>query len=397
MSKFQVRKIAPQCAKELIEAVGFDKDYSAVAVDKYRFQLIKVEDLTPPQANIVKQLALSIGADAAVHREVITCKVEKTDAILAGSVCQLRQLANKLKFQPFSLNVLAEEIFQQLDLELTPLKIRNTKFAWGKKTYVMGILNVTPDSFSDGGSYNTVQSALVQVEQMVLHGVDIIDIGGESTRPFAQEVSVEEELSRVIPVIQAIRKNGINTPVSIDTRNAQVANQAVLAGADIINDVSGFDHDNDMVKVAVEHQVPVVLMHSKGSPDEMQVNPEYQENVVDVISKKLFKKVQKAINAGVKKENIILDPGIGFGKTLEHNLEIINRICEFTSLGCPLLLGVSRKSLIGNILEVPTDQREEASIALNSYLASNGVDIVRVHDVDKTCKALKVLDKVVRR
>lgn len=391
---FYIRKITPESAEKVIQEIGFDKSYIKQALSKYNFNLYKIHNLSCQQAAIIKQLALSTGADAAVHREVITCKVDKTDVLIGCTDAQLKILCEKLKKQPFKLAVLSEQLIKIANIFPQPLKIREKVFNWSEKTYLMGILNVTPDSFSDGGKFNTLEKAFEQAKFMIENGVDIIDIGGESTRPFSKEVPPDEELKRVLPVIQKIREFDKNILLSIDTRHSQVAKEAVKAGVDIINDVSGFDWDANMINIAAELQVPVIIMHSKSNPEDMQVNPSYEENIIDAICKNLSDKASKALSAGIKPENIIIDPGIGFGKTLEHNLEIIKRISEFKSPGFPLLVGVSRKSVIANILNPPPEKREEANIALNSYLASQGVNIIRIHDVEKHNRAFKVLDRI---
>jgi dihydropteroate synthase len=396
MSCYKIRKISPNAAKQVIEDIGFDKSYINKGIEKYNFLLLKIPDLTCPQATIIKQLALSVGADCAIHREVITNKVEKTDLLLGATVSQIKQIVNKLKYQPFKLQVLSEELNLFLHNEPGSLKIRNTVFDWAKKTYIMGILNVTPDSFSDGGKYYSQNDAVLHFQELAKQGADIIDIGGESTRPFAAEIPADEEIQRVAPIIKAARAENPEIPISIDTRNSKTAQKAIEAGADIINDISGFDWDKDMIKVAAEYQVPVVIMHSLGNPQNMQIDPVYEKNIIDEVIGNLLEKIEIAINAGIKQENIIIDPGIGFGKTLEHNLEIIKRIEEFCSLGFATLVGVSRKSVIAKILEVPLEQREEANISLSSYLASKGVNIIRLHDVEKHAKAFKVLDKVIK-
>ncbi|MDD3012580.1 MAG: dihydropteroate synthase [Candidatus Gastranaerophilales bacterium] len=394
--KFYIRKITDNNAEQVIKDIGFDKNYINKAILKYNYILLKIHNLTCPQASILKQLALSVGADVAVHREVITCKTDKTDVLLECTHSQLKILCEKLKFQPFKLSKLSSLLLDQIIKKPASMKIRDTVFDWNKKTYIMGILNITPDSFSDGGKFIDPDNALKQAEKLIEDGADIIDIGGESTRPFSMEVSPEEEIERVIPVIKKIRELNSSIPISIDTRHAIVAKQAIENGADIINDVSGLKWDLEMGKVAAEFNVPVIIMHSISNPEDMQINPEYSENIIDALSKDLYDITQKATEVGIKPENIIIDPGIGFGKTLEHNLEIIRRINEFKSLGFPVLVGVSRKSVIANILNLPPEEREEANIALGSYLASNGADIIRVHDVKKHFKAFKVLDSVIR-
>jgi len=389
-NNFYIRKITPESAEKVIQDIGFDESYIRHALSKYRFNLYKIHDLTCPQASIIKQLALSIGADAAIHREVLICKVDKTDILIGCTDSQLKILCEKLKKQPFKLANLSENLIDLLNKTPQSLKIREKTFDWSQKTYIMGILNVTPDSFSDGGKFNTPEKAFEQTKFLIQSGADIIDIGGETTKPFSKEVPPDEELKRILPVIEKIREFDKNIPISIDTRHSLVAKEAIKAGADIINDVSGFDWDSKMIDVASELQVPVIIMHSKSSPETMQIDPVYEKNIIDAIYEGLSDKVQKAISSGIKPENIIIDPGIGFGKTLEHNIEIIKRIKEFKSLGCALLVGVSRKSLIN----LPAEEKEEANIAINSYLASQGVNIIRVHDVEKHFRAFKILDRV---
>ena len=381
MNNFYIREISPENAKKVIKNIGFDESYIKIGLKKYKFKLCKICNLSCPQATIIKQLALSVGADAALHREVITCKIEKTDLLIGSTISQLEIICQKLKTQPFKLQKVSEELLSILNKEPPPVTIRKKEFNWAKKTYIMGILNVTPDSFSDGGKYLNPQKALDHAKEMIESGADIIDIGGESTRPFSEELSPDEELKRVIPVIKNIRNFDDSIPLSIDTRHSRVAKEAVKCGVDIINDISGMEWDKKMAAIAAQTGIPIVIMHSLSSPETMQIDPVYNENVVDFIYKDLFRKTQKALEVGIKQENIIIDPGIGFGKTLEHNIELIKRIEEFKSLGYPVLIGISRKSVISQVLNLPAEEREEANIALNSYAASKGVNIIRVHEI----------------
>ncbi len=258
---------------------------------------------------------------------------------------------------------------------------------------VMGIINVTPDSFSDGGQISNENALLTQVEQMVLDGADIIDIGGESTRPFAEKVSAEEELSRVIPAIEAIKRN-FHIPISIDTCKAEVADKAIQAGAGIINDISGLTLDPAMISVAIRHNVPVIIMHMQGTPRDMQINPSY-DNVVNDIFASLSGRISWAEEQGLSRQNIIIDPGIGFGKTINHNLTIIRQLKKFTSLGCQVLVGHSRKAFIGTILSIDDPQkRDEATAVLSAICAANGAAILRVHDVARTVQAVKIVQAV---
>lgn len=254
----------------------------------------------------------------------------------------------------------------------------------------MGILNVTPDSFSDGGDHHTVDQAIAHALQMIEEGVDIIDIGGESTRPGSAEVSLEEELSRVIPVIQALRqKHQVNVPISIDTYKAEVARQAVLAGADLLNDVWGFQREPEMARVAAEFEVPAVVMHN-------QVGTHYEGDLIENMLTFFNKTIEIAKEAGMDTRQLIIDPGIGFGKTAQQNIELMGRLFELSALKLPMLLGTSRKSMIGHILDVPPKDRVEGTIATNVLGAMQGADIVRVHDVKAHVRALKVTDAIIR-
>jgi len=266
------------------------------------------------------------------------------------------------------------------------------KLELGKRTLIMGILNVTPDSFYDGGKYSIRDRAIQRAERMLEDGADIIDIGGESTRPGADPVSLEEELDRVIPVIEAIRDFPI--PISIDTYKANVAEEALKHGASIVNDISGLRFDPEMAKVVARYNVPVVIMHIKGTPRDMQKNPVY-ENVVEEIKNYFIKQVDYAVSFGIKGENIILDPGIGFGKKLEHNIEILRKVSEFKKLGFPLLIGHSRKSMIGMILDgIAPEERLYGTLAISSYCIMNRVDIIRVHDVREHVQLRKILEVI---
>jgi dihydropteroate synthase len=264
----------------------------------------------------------------------------------------------------------------------------------------MGILNVTPDSFSDGGSFFTTDAAVAHGEKLVEDGADIIDIGGESSRPFSDAVSVEEEARRVVPVIERLSKR-ISIPISIDTTKAAVAIQAIEAGASIINDIGALRTDNNMTAVAAKYGVPVILMHMKGSPKTMQVAPVY-DDVINEVKKFLENAINTAEKNGISRSKIIIDPGIGFGKTVEHNLLLINHLHEFTSLDAPILIGPSRKSFIRNILfdkpakdikaDIPT--LETGTQAAVAAAVLHGAHIVRVHDVAGTYKTIKIIDAI---
>ncbi len=269
------------------------------------------------------------------------------------------------------------------------MKIGNKEFKISERTYIMGILNFTPDSFSDGGKFNDIDAAIEHVKQMIENGADIIDIGGESTRPNHTPVEEDEEINRVIPIIRAIREN-FDIPISIDTYKAKVAEKAIEAGANLINDVWGFKKEKDIAKVAAKYNVPCCLMHNRENKD--------YKNLMDDILEDLKESIKIAKDAGVKDENIILDPGIGFAKTYEQNLETMNNLERFKELGYPILLGTSRKSMIGLALDLPVEQRVEGTVATTVIgIMKDACDFVRVHDVLENSRAAKMTDAIIRR
>jgi dihydropteroate synthase len=279
--------------------------------------------------------------------------------------------------------------------KLANWKIRDREFIWGDRTYLMGVLNLTPDSFSDGGQYNSRDAALQQVAQMLPY-IDILDIGGESTRPDAQPVSAAEECDRVLPIIQAVRETYPNLPISVDTAKASVAKAAIVAGADMLNDVSAGRFDPEMLPLAGKLQVPIFLMHMQGEPRTMQENPHYRDVVQDV-KKFLNDAILVAKACGIPKHLIAIDPGIGFGKTLDHNLKILKNLRSFMEISAPLLLGVSRKSFIGKICDRP-DPRDRlyGTIAACSACIAGGADILRVHDPKEIFDACRISDSIFR-
>jgi len=258
----------------------------------------------------------------------------------------------------------------------------------------MGILNVTPDSFSDGGVYSSVDAAVRRAKEMVAEGADIIDIGGESSRPGAEPAPLEEELSRIVPVIHQLARE-VDAPISIDTYKARVALPAIESGAHIVNDISALNFDPEMATVVSEMGIPVILMHMKGTPRDMQINPTYRALIPEIIQY-LRDNIEKALDAGIPEEKIIIDPGIGFGKTVEHNLEILRRLREFRVLSRPILIGTSRKSFIGKILNLPVEDRIEGTAATVACSIMNGADIVRVHDVKQIYRVTRMTDAICR-
>lgn len=280
-------------------------------------------------------------------------------------------------------------------LKPTILKRNHYQFVWGRKTYIMGILNITPDSFSDGGKFSQLQTALAQAEKMIKNGVDIIDIGGQSTRPGAKQISLTEELNRVIPIIKTIRQTE-DIPISIDTTRAEVAEAAIAAGADIINDISGATYDNQMLATAAKLAVPIILMHIKGTPETMQNLTDYQDLIAEIIAF-LQQQTDKAIAEGIQPNNIIIDPGIGFAKNALQNIQLIQQLSKFQTLNKPLLIGVSRKSFIGKIIEQENPQdRVWGTAAACCGAIANGADIIRVHDVPEMYDVTRVADQIWR-
>jgi len=273
------------------------------------------------------------------------------------------------------------------------LSWRNFCFDFSKKTYIMGILNVTPDSFSDGGLYFDKSTAVKRAFQMVEEGADIIDIGGESTRPGSEPITIEEELMRTIPVIEALAR-GIKIPLCIDTYKSEVAKRALDAGASMVNDISGLRFDPKMSKVVSEYKVPAVIMHIRGTPRDMQQNPVYEALIPEIMDY-LRTGMIIARQAEISEDKIIIDPGIGFGKTYEQNLEIINNLHEFKSLNKPILIGPSRKAFIGRILgEAPVTGRLEGTAAAVAISIMNGANIIRAHDIKEMVKVAKVADAI---
>ena len=363
MENFTIKKITSENIEDELEKIGFDESYRFIASDKFRYENIKIFGLNTAQANILKQTAISVGADCATHRDVITGKIEKSDAILCGSYSQIKKICEKLKTQPFRL--------KELGLSLVDLIKKQNK-----KTKLAGILNITPDSFSDGGKYIDPLCAQKHLIQLIKDGADIIDIGAESTRPYSKGVDSKTQIERLKPILKFIQQENITIPISIDTRSSKVAEFVLNNGATIINDVSGFDYDKKLAEIAGKYKASVIIQHSKGNPEDMQDNPIYND-VIEEIYFNLKEKIQYAKSYGI--EDIIIDPGIGFGKTKENNFEILNRIEEFYNLG-PTMIGISRKSFLG-IKENNNELKDSLSLAISYPLITKGVDYLRVHNV----------------
>lgn len=378
MHDFLLKEIYNSNIEKELTDIGFDRSYTHNAKNKFEYKNFKIFDLSVAQANILKQTALSVGADCGTHREVITGLEKSSCCILGGSKSQLKKIAQKLQAQPFRLKLLGEQILNQLENDQS------------QKTQIMGILNITQNSFSDGGKYFELNDAISHLNELIEDGADIIDIGAESTKPYSQAVSPKYQLEKLIPILKYIQANNIATPISIDTRSSEVAEECINFGAKIINDVSGLEYDSKMAEILAKYpQVKVVIQHSKGNPETMQDNPEYN-NLMDEIYISLKNKIDYALSQGIKKENIITDPGIGFGKTKAHNLEIIKRWKELKTLGCPVLLGLSRKSLL-EMADGSNQEKDIYTLALDSILINDNIDYIRVHNVKMHKKLQHIL------
>jgi dihydropteroate synthase len=411
MRRFNARILEYSNAEELkkeLEKVKVDWEGLQVMLPKGFFRAVKLEGVNYEAAHILKQEMLRLGGEGAISAAVYFGAASPTDVILIGTLAQLKALINSLRqFPDDTLKAVAQEVEEALKNyqreNLKPMQIGKKTFVWGERTYIMGIINVTPDSFSGDGLAGNVEEAVAQAIRFVEEGADILDIGGESTRPGSQPISEEEELSRVMPVLRRLVKE-VDVPISIDTYKARVAREAIEAGASMVNDVWGLRMDPDMAKVVAEYNVPVVVMHNRSHPKNAvqearlggrYVGVEYQDLMADIV-RELEYSIGLALDAGVDFEKIIVDPGIGFGKTVEQNLEILRRLGELKVLGRPILLGTSRKSVIGYVLNLPPNERVEGTAATVALGIAAGADIVRVHDVKAMARVAKMADAIVR-
>ncbi|WP_456397522.1 dihydropteroate synthase [Desulfurobacterium sp.] len=388
-----IRKFTKNELKSFLLSIGNTPEGAEILSKKGILYTFVIENIDTRAANILKQDAIASGGDCALPREASSFTCKTCTAVLIGSLRTIENLLKRMEKQPFGLKSLALEIKRLIETEQTEsfeLKANGKKLSL-KKPVIMGILNTTPDSFSDGGKWTTVDRALKHAEKMINDGAAIIDVGGESTRPGAEPVPLEEEMKRVVPVIEAIRKEFPDAFISIDTYKSKVAEEALNSGADIVNDISGFHFDSRMAELVAERNVPAVLTHIKGTPRDMQKNP-YYEDVIKELCLYFEKTIKEAQEKGVKKEQIIIDPGIGFGKRLEDNLTILKRINEFKRFGVPILIGTSRKSFIKMITgEENPEERVAGSLASIVRGILNGAKIVRVHDVKETKQFLNIL------
>ena len=367
-----------------------DRQLAALHIDPFTvrnlgpkmvYRLVRVEGVDSRESLVLKQEMIAVGGDAAMGRE---SEPEHSHpvVILMGTEKQLRKLCGNLSHHPLGFTALAVELLRLLSIEAAPSRLWNTgrnAFDFSQRLCIMGILNITPDSFSDGNCYLDVDKAVDRVLQMEAEGADIIDIGGESTRPFAPPVSEQEELRRVMPVLERLRGK-VSVPISIDTYKSGVAREALSAGAEVINDISGLTFDSRMADTIVEADAGLVLMHTRGRPADMQKNTAY-DSVIDDVVRFLREALSRTEAAGIPVERTVVDPGIGFGKSKEGNLEILARLPELSSLGRPLLIGTSRKGFIGTVLHREKDERLFGTAATVAVAVAHGASIFRVHDV----------------
>jgi dihydropteroate synthase len=375
-----VDQVRRQLARIQVDPCGID-----LMAPKALLETVLLEKVPCGAANILKQEMLALGGDAAVARGTVACSVDHTDVLLMATRKQLDQLINRLPRQPFGLKGLAGDLKRLREISLRPAQVLTGKKCSLDVTrpQVMGIINVTPDSFFDGGTCHDLDATLRQAEQQVKDGVDLFDVGGESTRPGAALVSLELELERVVPVVKAL-KRAFDLPVSVDTNKAAVADAVLCDGADFVNDISGLTFDPEMANVIARHGAGVFVMHTRGRPDEMQRDTQYHDLINEVMAG-LQRSVDLARNAGIAAASISVDPGIGFGKSVAGNLEILRRLDDVAALGYPVLIGTSRKSFIGQVLDQPQpQQRLIGSVASVAVAAQNGAQIFRVHDVAET-------------
>lgn len=401
---FNARILVPGSDEELareFQALGVEPGPALRWARKSRFYILKLDRLNPQLAGILLDAADSGGAQALIGRVATGVGA----AVLLGTEEQIERVLAEVAEAPGQGTALADEIRRAIERyrtgpEMPPPEIlpdpraRRLFDEMSRRTLVMGILNVTPDSFSDGGVFLDEDAAAARGIEMAEQGADIIDVGGESTRPGAEPVPPEEEIRRTAPVIERLSTAGL--AVSIDTYHAATVRAALDAGAVMVNDISGCSFDENMRVLAAERKVPAVLMHIKGTPRDMQKDPTYADLMGEICAF-LRERLADAVEAGIDERLLIIDPGFGFGKKVEHNLELLRRLRELTSLGRPILAGTSRKSTIGHVLGgLPPEERLEGTAATVALSIANGANIVRVHDVREMARVAKMTDAVVR-
>ena len=389
-------------ARKIMSSLGVSPEGLRILSPKSIHLAFKIEGIKSWEANIIKQQLLSLGSDAALERKALIKNI-KTSVFIFGNLSQLKKLSEKLKDQPFTLKEISQSIadyLNNLDEGGLIFKARG-KVLKINKPIICGVINVTEDSFSGDGLLNKAGNskskikslALEKAEKMVKAGAKIIDVGPESTRPFSRPVKVGMQIKRVIPILKVLRKEFKKVLLSVDTYKYSVAKAAVAEGVDIINDITALRSSPQMASLIRRYKLGCILMHMKGEPATMQISPSYKDVTAEIID--FFKERLKfCYEKGINKSQILIDPGIGFGKRLEDNTKIINELYKFKVLGLPIFLGLSRKSFIGKILNVGTSERLVGTIAASIISLAKGANILRVHDVGETAQAIKVASKI---
>ena len=387
----------PQDLARELAGVGADEASWGIFAAKHAALAIRLDDLSTATANILKQTALGCGGDCAVHHGVASGRVRRSGAVLFVSGRRLPELCRRLRGQPDCVARLVPELAElgrRAEVRRLVVTVEGRRLDLAARTHVMGIVNVTPDSFYDGGRFFDPGLAVEQALRLADEGADFVDIGAESTRPGADPVPPAEQSRRVVPVLRALRGK-LRVPVSVDTTSAAVARRALAEGAAMVNDVSGFTVDPKLARVVARAGVPCVVMHLPAPPRTMQRRPRYRDLMAEVTAW-LAAALARGEAAGVRREQLIVDPGIGFGKTVEHNLAIVRRLAELATLGRPVLVGPSRKSFIGKVLGLDPAERLEGTLAACVLAARNGANILRVHDVKACVRAVRLFDAVER-
>ncbi|RKY40824.1 MAG: dihydropteroate synthase [Candidatus Omnitrophota bacterium] len=387
--------------REYMEKIGVDKEGIKIMLPKTDFRIFKIDKLSSYAANILKQEALSCGADVAIRRDSIFRRVQTT-ALVFGTLSQLKKLIEKLAKQPFGLKEVSCKLEELLKEKKKALFLRNRHLLLDKPC-ICGVINITFDSFSGDGILAQAQRerrkpqdlVLKKAERMIKEGAKIIDLGAESSRPFSKPIKEEEELKRLVPSLKVLRDEFKDIFISVDTYKYKVAKEAISYGADIINDITALRKSPQIISLIKKYNVGCILMHMKGTPQTMQIKPFYRD-VIGEIAEFLEERVNFCLKRGIKKEQIMIDPGIGFGKRLEDNLRIINRLDEFKFLNLPVFLGISRKSFIGKILRIKIEERLAGTLAALVLAALKGANILRVHDVKEAVEAIRIVEAVKR-
>jgi len=391
--KIQAVHLNPDLIGSELRSYGLNNEAIELFIKQVFRHLIKLRHIPEPAVSFLEKEAAAHNLIILIHKKEEDITGSK-DVILAGTASEFAGICTSLEKQIEDLFLIGQMIRGVLEKinknKPDNLSLGKTVLPLGKRTLLMGILNITPDSFSDGGRFDQLEKALMQAHKMAEDGADIIDIGGESTRPGHKQVSAEEELKRVLPVIKALKNDHtFKLPLSIDTCKAAVAKAALQAGVEMLNDIWGLKADSALARVAAGFKVPICLMHNRHSTD-------YEDLIPDIIAE-MEESIELALRAGIEDKQIIIDPGIGFGKDLQQNLDVMLHLRDFCSLGYPLLLGTSRKSMIGKTLDLPVEERLEGTAATVAYGISAGAEIIRVHDILEMRRVAVMIDAIVRR